>query len=283
MGTWGPAISSNDVYEDVYREFMDLYDEGLESEEISKRVIDNNSELINSYEDENNFWFALAMAQWQCRSLDPELYQQVKQIVETSKDIKLWEELGATPKEIQKRKKVLTSFIEKLSTPKEKARRRRKKVLRDSIFQKGDCLIFKLENGNYGGAFVLAAEEKTEYGMNLIAITTLNLSSKPTDKDFKNTFVLTRKKNALELTNPLMIHWYVAKFFKKAEVKFEVVGQLSVDRKYRFEDHYTSAAPWDFIKEVADYNIPLLEKEGRKRDTVKLKKLRKKFWFLPWE
>ncbi len=145
MGTWGgTAISSNDTYEDIFSEFMDLYDDGLEPSEISTRIINQNSELIEDIEDKNNFWFALAMAQWQCKSLDPDLFERVKTIVETGEDIKIWEELGADKKELNKRKKVLDSFLDKLSQEKDKPRKRKQKVLRDSIFQKGDCLTLRL-------------------------------------------------------------------------------------------------------------------------------------------
>src|SRR3989304_5290235 len=149
---------------------MDLYDDGLEPSEISQRIINQNTELIEDYEDKNNFWFALAMAQWQCKSLDSDIFQRVKTIIETGEDLKIWEELGAYKKEINKRKKVLDSFLDKLSQEKVKPRKRKRKVLRDSIFQKGECLKFRLDNGNFGGAFVLTSEKQTEYGMNLIAI-----------------------------------------------------------------------------------------------------------------
>jgi hypothetical protein len=60
MGTWGTAISSNDTYADAYAQFHYLYNDGYLVEEITKRLIAENQETINSYEDCNNFWFAFA-------------------------------------------------------------------------------------------------------------------------------------------------------------------------------------------------------------------------------
>lgn len=70
MGAWGTAISSNDTYADIYGEFFDLYNDGLDVTEISKKLIADNQETINDKDDCNNFWFALAKAQWECKQLD---------------------------------------------------------------------------------------------------------------------------------------------------------------------------------------------------------------------
>lgn len=280
MGTWGTAISSNDIYEDIYSEFMDLYDDGLEVSEVSMKIIEANTDLQVDYEDKNNFWFTLAMAQWQCKSLDPVIFQKVKEIIRTGQDLELWEELGADRKEINKRKKVLDSFLEKISNEKDKPRKRKRKVLRDSIFQKGDCLIFKLENGNYGGAFVLTSETQTEFGMNMIALTTINQEIKPTIDDFKNSYVLIQKEEVglRGIQDKEQVSWYYAQFFKKATVNFDVVGNLKVDRHYTFNDDYTSASQWDSMKAKVDRNDKVLRERGEPKKKLKLNKLRKKHW-----
>ena len=126
MGAWGTAISSNDTYRDVYSEFMDLYNDGLEVPEITEIIVKRNSEIIDDPEDYPNFWFAMAMAQWQCKALDNHTFNKVKQIVENDEDIKTWHELGASRKDIDKRKGVLQAFIEKISTENPKAKRRKK-------------------------------------------------------------------------------------------------------------------------------------------------------------
>lgn len=275
MGTWGTAISSNDTYEDIFSEFMDLYDDGLEPSEISKKIINQNTDLTEDYEDKNNFWFALAMAQWQCKSLDPDLFQRVKAIIETGEDMKIWEELGADKKEIDKRKKVLDSFLDKLSQEKDKPRKRKRKVLRNSIFQKGDCLTFRLDNGNFGGAFVLTSEKQTEYGMNMIATTTIDQNDKPTIDDFKKASVLIRKEQfgLKGYQDREMISWYYAQFFKRSSVDFELIGNLNVDKDYKFDNDYTGVSQWDAIKTSIDINEQIVSERGKPDKNLKLKKL----------
>ena len=83
MGTWGTAIKSNDTSSDIYADFFELYNEGQEPAEISKKLIKDNTELINNPDDCNNLWFVLALAQWETKSLEQELYEKVKSIIES--------------------------------------------------------------------------------------------------------------------------------------------------------------------------------------------------------
>ncbi len=71
MGTWGTAIDSNDTYSDIYDEFIDLYNEGHVVKEITRFLIQENSDLINDSVHSSDFWFAIAMAQWECKDKLP--------------------------------------------------------------------------------------------------------------------------------------------------------------------------------------------------------------------
>ena len=174
MGTWGSAIKSNDTASDIYGDFFDAYNEGQEPADISKKLIQDNKNLIISTDESNNFWFALALALWETKSLDQEIYEKIKSIIEKGQDLEVWRELDATESEIKKRKIALEKFLDKISSVRPKAKARKKKKIKKPLFEKGTCLTFKLDNGNYGGAVVLAADSKTSYGYNLIVTTRLN-------------------------------------------------------------------------------------------------------------
>ncbi|MCF0075811.1 hypothetical protein LZD49_35425, partial [Dyadobacter sp. CY261] len=174
MSTWGTGISSNDTYADIHGEFFDLYNEGLDVDEISKRLITGNQGIIDDREDCHNFWFALAKAQWECKQLDKELFERVKAIIDTGADLEVWRELGSDEKDLKKRKKALDKFQSELQSERPKAKSRRTKIVQQSVYEKGDCLTFRLENGNYGGAVVLEAVNDSEHGYNLIAATRIN-------------------------------------------------------------------------------------------------------------
>ena len=99
MGAWGTAISSNDTYADVYEAFFELYNDGLDVQEISRSLVKKNQDIIKDSDDCNNFWFALARAQWECKQLDPELHKKVKNIIDTGADIDVWRRLDADEKD----------------------------------------------------------------------------------------------------------------------------------------------------------------------------------------
>src|SRR5687767_8277147 len=126
MGTWGTAISSNDTFEDIYQEFFDLYNKGQDVLEITSYIISNNTDAQADYEGKNSFWFALAKAQWECGALDIDIYEKVKSVVNNGDDLKLWEELNGTSNDLKKRKKVLDEFLEKISKPNLKIKKRKK-------------------------------------------------------------------------------------------------------------------------------------------------------------
>jgi hypothetical protein len=120
MGAWGTGISSNDTYADIYEQFIDLYNEGLSVPEITKRLTSENKETLDIPEDANNFWFAVANGQCECKALDNEIFLKVEQIIQSGYDLQVWNELEASPADLKAREKALNNFLTKLQTEKEK-------------------------------------------------------------------------------------------------------------------------------------------------------------------
>ena len=230
MGTFGPAVSSNDTYADIYAAFFDLYNDGLTVSEITKKLIDDHQETIHDADDANNFWFALAKAQWECKQLDKETFERVKKIIETGEDLERWNQLDAATKDIKKRKATLEKFLSDLQKERPKAKPRKKKIIHQPVFDKGDCLIFELENGNYGGAVVLETIRNTQHGYNLIAATRINQPDKPSKKDFEHAEVLV--VNYDHWNNEPIVKWYLPIRHKQLETRIERVAVVDVQQSY---------------------------------------------------
>jgi len=124
MGTWNTKINGNDTFQDIYQNFFDLYNEGKNPIEVSKQVQNDFAEMFDDYDDKNNSLFALALAQWETKSLDPTVFKQVKEIIETGNDLEVWKVLGADEKSLQRRKKELEKFLKQLSIERDKPKRR---------------------------------------------------------------------------------------------------------------------------------------------------------------
>lgn len=229
MGNWDAAIYSNDTFADTYYEFFTLYNDGLEVPEITQQLIDQNQETINIPEDANNFWFAIAKAQWECKQLDPQILNRINEIIETDADILIWKELGADIKTLKKRKEYLDKFLAQIQTERTKPKARKRKIIREPIFEKGDCLTFKLSNGNFGGAIVLEAIKGTECNYNLIASTRINQIEQPTEKDFKDADILV--KNYSNWKDDVNIQWYLPQDYKNLP-KIEILFNLEVNDSF---------------------------------------------------
>tara|TARA_B110001450_G_C17580083_1_gene464544 strand:+ start:69 stop:920 length:852 start_codon:yes stop_codon:yes gene_type:complete len=281
MGTWGPAIKSNDTSSDIYADFFELYNEGKEPTVISEKLLKDNKDLINNPDDCNNFWFVLALALWETKSLDKELYHKVKSIIESGQDFEVWRELDADESEIKKRKIALDKFLDKISTDKPKAKARKKKRFKEPVFEKGTCLTFKLGNGNFGGAVVLAADNITSYGYNLIVSTRLNQSSRPSKKEFEKAKVLVASFGNWK--NEPKVTWYLPDRFKKEfSDQFEVVDKVQVDKEYTpngTEIKASFSAGWQHIFESVNSQLEY-EKDNSETKSFPLTDLtRKKKWW----
>jgi len=236
MGTLGTAIRDSDAFADIYSEFFDLYNKGGQPETISKKIISDNWEILEIEEEKNSVWFALALAQWETKSLDPNVLSTIEEIVSSGADLKIWLDLGASEKNINKRKSALEKFLEKIKSDRPKAKPRKRVKSKTPIFAKGDCLVFKMANGNYGGAVVLARDNNPETANNLIATTRLNQSNKPSLKDFENAEVLIC--NFGKWQDKVDVTWYMPDlFYKDYSDIYENVGRIKVDLEYDTENY----------------------------------------------
>jgi hypothetical protein len=278
MGTWGTEIKNNDTTAEIYSIFYDSYNKGQNPINISVKLIEDNQELINNPYDCNNFWFALALAQWETKSLDSKIFERVKNIIESENELQVWKELDADEKDIDTRKIVLEKFLRKLQTDKPKAKPRVKATQRivKPIFEIGDCLTFKYDNGNYGGIVILGVNDDTEHGYNLVAGTRINQSTKPIINDFEKAEILIR--NYASWKNDEVIVWTWPNNFKKLFSDFfELIGKVMVSKKYKTDDNnFGYVADWGLTKLAATLQFEYEKTNSRPTNTITVEELTKK-------
>jgi len=236
MGTWGTAIKDNDAFADVYSEYFDLYNKGGKPETITRKIISDNWEILEIEEEKNSLWFALALAQWETKSLEPKILSTVEDIILSGTDVKIWIDLGINERDIKKRQIALNKFLEKIKSDRPKAKPKKKIKLKTPIFETGECLVFRLTNGNYGGAVVVATDNNPETAYNLVATTRLNQNTKPTLSDFENADILIC--NFGEWQDKVDVTWYMPDLFYKdyADI-YENIGQIQIDLEYDSDNY----------------------------------------------
>lgn len=149
MAIDGVKIIDSDIAHDIYNEFMDLYDSGMEITGIID-IVGKWRDLLNDDEVEHEFFItSFALALWETGNLTEDILQDVKQCIEKRASIKMWIEENCQ-KEAISRQKVLDKFLIKISVPKLNPRKRKKfKKISKYIFDINDVLTFKAEDGNY--------------------------------------------------------------------------------------------------------------------------------------
>ncbi len=126
MGCWGMGITQSDEYCEIYERFMEEYDEGKPVADITKDILE---EYLDEFEETDgvlhDVCFALGKAQWMCGGISDYIYNRVRQIIENGDNIIFFQELEATEADLKLRKKNLDKFLHSLSSPREKARKRK--------------------------------------------------------------------------------------------------------------------------------------------------------------
>jgi hypothetical protein len=282
MGSWGTGLSSNDTYADIYDHFFELYNEGRDVEEISKALIIENEEILKIPEDHNNFWFAVAKAQWECKQLDPKILEKVKETIESGADIEIWHELGASERDLRRRSDVLESFLAKLQTEKSKPKPRKKKIIRQPVFEKGSCITFNLAGGNYGGAVILEAIHDTELGLNLVAVTRINQGFKPVVRDFENAEILI--KSFAKWQDEEEVVWMFPFHFEDDRQFFEIIGNINVHKKFsEKETKFAFTGDWKYtLIDVTNLQFEWEKENATPKKRIFIKELITKRKFRLW-
>ena len=168
MGCWGMGITQSDEYLEIYDRFIEEYDEGKEIAAIKKDILD---EYLSQFEADDgvlhDVYFAIGKAEWMCGGISDEILNKITQIIESGANIEFYRELEATEKDLKQREKNLNSFLATLSTPRDKARKRKIPVEKYVApmptpnlpeFTKGDIFAYKI--GDKYRAFCLINRAK---------------------------------------------------------------------------------------------------------------------------
>lgn len=124
MGAWSEKIKDNDTTSDIYSAFFDKYNSGENPDLISKSIKTEYAHYFSDSDDRNNALIGLALAQWETKSLESDLHREIKDLVESGKDLIIWKDLGANEKLLKKRKTELDKFLTQISTERDKPKRR---------------------------------------------------------------------------------------------------------------------------------------------------------------
>jgi hypothetical protein len=230
MGAWGTGILSDDTVRDVHGSYLDLFNRGNSPEAIRQKLLEDYAESVGDSDEGPLIWLGIAKAQWDCAQLEPVVLSKIREIVSDGLGLDLWAEQGE--RLLQSRKAALSQFLAKLETPNPRPRTPRKAIKRKAIFQPGDCLAVRLEDGDWGAILVLEDEPESDdpyketYGKNLVVTLRYKSPEMPSLSVFE-------KREWLYLTHhswkgQLELCYVTAVRFRKVKDRFVRVGAIQL-------------------------------------------------------
>jgi hypothetical protein len=159
MGAWGTGVLSDDTTRDIYDSYLDLFNRGGSPTDIRERLSEQFAEILGDKDEGPLFWIAIAKAQWDCGQLEPISLSNVRQIVTEELGLDLWADAGESL--LRRRKTVLRQFLSTIETPNARPRTPRQAIKRKPIFNPGDCLAVRQQDGDWGAALVLQGEPES--------------------------------------------------------------------------------------------------------------------------
>ncbi|MCD9853413.1 hypothetical protein LUD75_01760 [Epilithonimonas sp. JDS] len=258
MATDGVQIIDGDLAHDTYENIMELYDSGANAETIKKEYPFIKDDYgINSDFYHEIFVTAYALAFWEIGELTDEILNEVKRVIDLKAGVKLWTE-ECDEKEGKKRLKVLDKFLQNISEPNQKIRKRKKyRVVKNLHFEQNDVLTFCLPDDNYCAVICANITQDKSQTTYELAITTYKRKDKPTINLLKNEFIVGHimgghgrsKKEFLEKQPEIDILW---EYHKN---NAQPMTQAQKDRTYDdsfievFEgrEHFAFGIPFEFV------------------------------------
>ena len=183
MAFWGMDLNQSDEFCEIYDEYLDLYDIGLEPGKITQQILQRYQNKTISH----NTLFALAKAEWSLGFRSEDVYARVNEIIDSGENISYYRSLGFSEQEINERVEKLISFQNLLlSTPKVPRKRRISSHNRIKRLPKGTVSFYKCNDGYYGFVVLDAV-----YEGRLIAVTERLFTAPQSIEEILNSAVYT--------------------------------------------------------------------------------------------
>jgi len=147
MAFWGMDLNQSDEFCEIYDEYMDLYDMGLEPSEITQQILHKYPKGSIPH----NVLFAIAKAEWALGFRSEHIYAKVNAMIDSGENIAYYHSLGFSEQETNERSEKLIKFQNLLQTTPKTIRKRRisahNKIKR---LPKGTVSYYKYDDGYYG-------------------------------------------------------------------------------------------------------------------------------------
>jgi hypothetical protein len=146
MGAWGTGIFSDDLACDIRAEFRELIGEGVDTAEVTRKIIAKYKETIDDPDEGPLFWLALAATQSRCGRLIADVRKRAIRVIDAGKNLETWKENG-DPKDLKKRQQVLLKLRAELVGAQRQPTKIRKEFHDRTEWNVGYAISYRLLSG----------------------------------------------------------------------------------------------------------------------------------------
>ena len=158
MGVLGTSIFSDDNAADIRSRYRELLEDGKDGAEATEIVLREwQSELDNPV-----VWLALALTQSRCGRLEERVKQRALSIIDDGTEVRRWEELGASARDLKKRAAVLQQLRQQLESPQPSPSRIKKPYRATCDWDAGEVIAYRLASGRKALLRVITVERNKE-------------------------------------------------------------------------------------------------------------------------
>jgi hypothetical protein len=146
VGTWGPAVFSDDLACDVRDDFRDLIADGASPEDATEQLLRQYRSSLGNDDERAVVWLALASSQWSAGRLIPSVREPAIAIIESGEDLRRLETLGADSGFLSRRRTALSKLRDQLQREPPPPRKIRRRFRSRAFFSAGDILLCRPNN-----------------------------------------------------------------------------------------------------------------------------------------
>lgn len=238
MGTISTKIIGDDLVKDIISIYNNCLKKELSFDDAKEIILESFSDSISDEDEKPLVFIALAKIQWDYGVLDDDVLHQVIYDFKAKNGLTRWRE--ESEKLYELRVSELEKFIDKLKALNEKPKKRPRIIVRKPLFEKGDCLAVKLDDGNYSAWLVLDNDHTDlENGLSLLIMMDYYDSQIPELKDFvEPKYVLKKQKDKIissvvyekdgRSDHKYHLYWIQRTGYSKVKDKFKIIGNIDL-------------------------------------------------------
>lgn len=144
MGAWSVSITGNDAAQDLKKE----YQAAFFYNDVETALAKLEAYVRKEYDEDEycDYYYSLADFMWKHGILTDEVRNKTVEMIDSGTGLDLWEESGT--KTLDKRKKVLAEFRDKLLSPQPPKKKIKMNLYLKPIFETGDLVAIQLQTAN---------------------------------------------------------------------------------------------------------------------------------------